>query len=71
MIITTDYLPMARFKDYSYDQHKLLPIAFREQILPSTFEYTLNYLIDYEIDLSVFEGRYRSLPSHNVPLRRN
>ncbi len=28
---------MARYKDYSYDQHKLLPIAFREQILPGTF----------------------------------
>jgi len=51
---------MARYKDYSYDQHKLLPIAFREQILPGTFEYTLNYLIDHEVDLSVFEARYRN-----------
>jgi len=49
---------MPRYKDYSYDQHKLLPIAFREQILPGTFEYTLNYLIDHEVDLSVFEARY-------------
>ncbi len=51
---------MPRYKDYSYDQHKLLPIAFREQILPGTFEYTLNYLIDKEVDLSVFETRYRN-----------
>ncbi len=51
---------MPRYKDYSYDQHKLLPIAFREQILPGTFEYTLNYLIDHEVDLSVFEARYRN-----------
>ena len=51
---------MPRYKDYSYDQHKLLPIAFREQILPGTFEYTLNYLIDHEVDLSVFETRYRN-----------
>ncbi len=51
---------MPRYKDYSYGQHKLLPIAFREQILPGTFEYTLNYLIDHEVDLSVFEARYRN-----------
>ena len=51
---------MPRYKDYSYDQHKLLPIVFREQILPGTLEYTLNYLIDHEVDLSVFEARYRN-----------
>ena len=51
---------MPRYKDYSYDQHKLLPIAFREQVLPGTFEYTLNCLIDHEVDLSVFEARYRN-----------
>jgi len=49
---------MARYKHYDYNQHKLIPIAFAEQILPGTFEYTLNYLIDHEVDLSVFEARY-------------
>lgn len=49
---------MARYKDYDYRQTKLLPVSFSEQILPGTFEYTLNYLIDHEVDLSVFEGRY-------------
>ena len=28
---------MARYKDYNYDQSKLLPINFSEQILPGTF----------------------------------
>ena len=51
---------MPRYKDYSYDQHKLLPISFQQQILPGTFEYTLNYLIDHEVDLAVFEARYRN-----------
>lgn len=51
---------MARYKDYSYDQGKFIPIHFDRQILPGTFEYTLTYLIDDEIDLSVFEGRYRN-----------
>ncbi|MBI3609117.1 MAG: transposase, partial [Nitrospirae bacterium] len=37
---------MARYKEYSYDQGKLIPVHFKEQILPGTFEYTLNHLID-------------------------
>ena len=39
---------------------KLLPVSFEQQILPGTFEYTLNELIDNEVDLTVFEARYRN-----------
>lgn len=49
---------MARYKDYNYEQGKMIPISFREQILPGTFEYTLNHLIDHELDLSIFAQRY-------------
>jgi len=49
---------MARYKEYDYRQGKFLPISFEKQILPGTFEYTLNYLIDNELDLSVFDNRY-------------
>ena len=51
---------MARYKPYDYGQMKLLPVSFREQILPGTFEYTLNELIDNEVDLKIFEARYRN-----------
>ena len=51
---------MARYKHYDYGQMKLLPVRFGEQILPGTFEYTLNELIDNEVDLTVFEGRYHN-----------
>jgi len=51
---------MARYKEYSYRQTKLIPISFDHQILPGTFEYTLNYLIDNEFDLSLFEQRYHN-----------
>lgn len=51
---------MARYKPYDYGQMKLLPISFERQILPGSFEFTLNRLIDEEIDLSVFEARYRN-----------
>ena len=49
---------MGRFIDYDYSQTKLLPINFAEQIVPGSFEYTLCYLVDHEIDMSVFEARY-------------
>ncbi len=49
---------MARYKDYDYRQGKFIPISFDKQILPGTFEYTLHYLIDNEIDLSLFDARY-------------
>ena len=51
---------MARYKDYNYDQSKLLPINFSEQILPGSFEYTVNYLVDNELNLSVFDSRYNN-----------
>lgn len=51
---------MARFKEYDYDQGKFIPVFFDKQILPGTFEYTLSYLIDNEVDLSLFEDRYRN-----------
>ena len=49
---------MARYKPYDYRQTKMLPVRFEEQILPGTFEHTLNRLIDESIDLSVFDSRY-------------
>ena len=51
---------MARFKDYSYDQGKFIPVFLEKQILPGTFECTLSYLIDNEVDISLFEDRYRN-----------
>ena len=51
---------IARYKEYSYEQNKLIPLSFSRQILPGTFEHTLNYLIDNEFDLSVFEQRYHN-----------
>ena len=51
---------MARFKEHSYEQSRFIPVRFNEQILPGTIEYTINYLVDSEIDLSVFERRFRN-----------
>ena len=51
---------MARYKDYSYEQTKMIPLCLPEQIRPGTFEYALNYIVDNELDLSVFEKRYKN-----------
>jgi len=51
---------MARYKDYSYEQGKFIPIHFDKQIQPGTFEYTLNHLIGHELDLSIFDDRFKN-----------
>ena len=50
---------MARYKEYSYEQEILLAVSLKRQILPGTFEYTLNFLID-DMDLSVFDMHYNN-----------
>ena len=51
---------MAKFKPYDYGQMKLVPVSFERQILPGSFEAALSRLIDEEIDLAVFDARYRN-----------
>jgi hypothetical protein len=51
---------MARYKQVDPHLSKLLPVRFSEQILPGTFEYALNWLVDHEIDPRVFDVRYRN-----------
>ena len=51
---------MARYKPYSYSQGVFIPVHFEKQILPGTFEYTLNHLIENELDLSIFDQRFKN-----------
>ena len=51
---------MAKYKAYSYEQSKLIPIYFDEQLLPGTFEAALNHIVDKELDLSIFLDRYKN-----------
>lgn len=51
---------MARYKDDNRDQMKMIPVAFDRQILPGSFEYSLSYLIDNELELSVFDQDYNN-----------
>lgn len=51
---------MAKYKPYSYAQGMFIPVFFKEQVQKGTFEYTLNYLIDNELDLSIFDARFKN-----------
>jgi transposase len=51
---------MARYKQVDYTQAKLLPITFSRQILPGTFEHTLHHIVEHELDLSIFESKYKN-----------
>ena len=49
---------MPRSKPYDTSQNFLLPINLAEQLVPSTFEHTPKYLVDHEIDTSIFHEHY-------------
>ena len=51
---------MARYVDYNYDQMKMIPVSYEKQILPGSFEYSLSWLVDKELDLSAFDQHYRN-----------
>ena len=51
---------MARDKTTNYHQTKMIPLRFADQILPGTFEYALNHVVDNDLDLKHFHQRYRN-----------
>lgn len=51
---------MPRFKHTNYDQIKMIPVDFKSQLSPGKFEYTLDYLIEKDLDLSIFDNRYKN-----------
>ncbi|MGB3212282.1 MAG: transposase [Desulforhopalus sp.] len=51
---------MAKYKPYSYAQGQFIPVFFNKQIQKGTFEYSLSYLVDNELDLSIFDNRFNN-----------
>jgi transposase len=51
---------MARYKPYDVKQVTLIPVSFPDQILPGSFEYALNEIVDKHIDLRPFEAHYQN-----------
>jgi transposase len=51
---------MARYKPYDLKQGKLIPVSFADQVIPGSFEHTLNEIVEQHLDMAVFEKRYRN-----------
>jgi len=51
---------MAKYKPSNEDQMVMLPISLQDQLVPGTLEHTINRLVDENIDLSVFDERYKN-----------
>ncbi|MGB3226246.1 MAG: transposase [Desulforhopalus sp.] len=51
---------MAKYKPCSYAQGQFIPVFFNEQIQEGTFEYSQSYLVDKELDLSIFDKKFNN-----------
>ena len=51
---------MAKYKPTNEDQMVMLPISLQDQLVPGTLEHTINRLVDENINLSVFDERYKN-----------
>jgi transposase len=49
---------MARYKETNKEQGIFISVNLKDQIVPGTFEYTLQELLDKKIDLSIFDRKY-------------
>jgi hypothetical protein len=47
---------MARYKPQDHNS-LLLPVVLSEQIIPGSFAFALNYLVDHELDLTALGKR--------------
>ena len=50
---------MARYKPQDHNS-LLLPVVLSEQIVPGTFAFALNYLVDHELDLKPLDARFKN-----------
>jgi transposase len=51
---------MARYKGYDYTQTVLIPVAFKNQLLPGTLEFAIQVLVERRLDMSIFGSRYKN-----------
>lgn len=50
---------MARYKPQDHNS-LLLPVVLSEQIIPGSFAFALNYLVDHELDLSALDAQFKN-----------
>jgi hypothetical protein len=50
---------MARYKPQDLNS-LVLPVVLSEQIVPGTFAFARNYLVDHELDLKPLDARFKN-----------
>jgi len=50
---------MARYKPQDHNS-LLLPVVLSEQIIPGSFAFALNYLVDHELDLNALDAKFKN-----------
>jgi len=50
---------MARYKPQDHNS-LLLPVVLSEHIIPRSFTFALNYLVDHELDLKPLDTRFKN-----------
>ncbi|MCK4797345.1 MAG: hypothetical protein KAT05_08180 [Spirochaetes bacterium] len=48
---------MAKYKHFDNKQMEFMVVNFKKQLVPGTFEYALNDIIENRINLSCFENK--------------
>jgi transposase len=56
--LTSEGIPMAKYKPVDYSQSELIPVCLEDQLIPGTLEYAIHYLIENRIDTSCFARFY-------------
>lgn len=51
---------MARYKPRVRESMLLLPVVLSEQIVPGSFAFALDYLVDHELDLQALDARFKN-----------
>ena len=51
---------MPRYKDCSRDQDMMIPISFKKQLQPGTFEWTLDHIIEHHVEVAPFEKKLKN-----------
>ena len=56
---------MPKFKPYNDKQTAMIALNYADQLQTGTFEYTIYYLIEHTLDLSIFHPRYQNDAGEN------
>lgn len=51
---------MPRFKQYNYKQTTMVPVCLEDQIAEGTIEFAIHYLLEHEIDLTIFDQKFNN-----------